>query len=55
MGLGDARIGVGSGDRLHAIATVINDTDEDWYGDGTTVCGLGGDARGKWTIPVPSR
>lgn len=31
---------VGDGDRLHAVATLSNDADEDWFGVGTTECGL---------------
>ena len=34
---------VGRGDRLHAVATLTNDADEDWYGVGTTECGLATD------------
>ncbi len=34
---------LGNGDRLHAVATVTNDADEQWYGIGTTECGLGGE------------
>ena len=34
---------LGKGQRLHAVATIVNDdADDEWYGDGTTVCGLGG-------------
>lgn len=27
---------------LHAVATIENDADEEWYADGTTVCGIAG-------------
>lgn len=31
------------GDTLHAVGEVINDTEEDWFGDGRTVCGIQAD------------
>jgi hypothetical protein len=30
-------------DLLHAVATITNDPDEEWFGRGTTECGLEGD------------
>lgn len=34
---------LGEGDVLHAVATVTNDADEDWYAEGATECGREGD------------
>ena len=31
---------IDDGDHLHAVGTTANDPDEDWRGEGTTVCGI---------------
>jgi len=33
---------LGTGLVLHAVGTVTNDADADWYGDGRTLCGRAG-------------